>query len=290
MYFTREPQLETVITAREGHQLVLQCQVGEEVTEYRLGAVEVVTFGRAQCFRSCEEDVPFLLPVEQCSLFEVVHIRLTKKALLLPERRKNEGDSRRLTYEGRGKSHRRRSAQGRSAPVESSSEGKEEEPQKGEGESKASDFVEEDGGAPKKRRRRTQSPKKDVEKAEERGTETVPSQREKEASLAQVIEKEGEQETPSKADSATSAPSKRGTKGRRSPKQSSAEDTGKKTGTTKSVEASTEQDESEAQKGEETATREVKTPSKRTGRSRRRPKAASKPEAQMAISSPQGEG
>lgn len=80
MDFTREPIVETVVTPREGHRLVVRSSknVGQE--EYFVEAVEIVSFGKAQFFRSQERPKPFLVPVTDYEVLEVREQRVVLKA------------------------------------------------------------------------------------------------------------------------------------------------------------------------------------------------------------------
>ena len=80
MDFTREPIVETVVTPREGHRLVVRSSknVGQE--EYFVEAVEIVSFGKAQFFRSQERPKPFLVPVTDYEILEVREQRVVLKA------------------------------------------------------------------------------------------------------------------------------------------------------------------------------------------------------------------
>lgn len=80
MYFTREPVVETVISAKEGFRLVLRNSKGQQ-DEYSVEAVEVIAFGQHCFFRSLEKSKSFLLPVSD---YEVLEVRETKVVLKAP--------------------------------------------------------------------------------------------------------------------------------------------------------------------------------------------------------------
>lgn len=79
MDFTREPIIETVITPKEGWKLVLRNSKGGSSEEYFVDAVEVVTFGRSQFFRTLERPKSFLLPVTDFEVLEVREARMVLK-------------------------------------------------------------------------------------------------------------------------------------------------------------------------------------------------------------------
>jgi hypothetical protein len=80
--FTREPIIETIITPREGHRLVIRSSKNMEQEEYFVDAVEVVCFGKAFFFRSIERPKPFLVPVNDYEVLEVREQRLVLKTAL----------------------------------------------------------------------------------------------------------------------------------------------------------------------------------------------------------------
>ncbi len=97
MNFTREPIIETIISPRDGHKLVVRNSKGGG-EEYHVDAVEVVSFGRAFFFRSMERPKPFLLPVSD---YEVLEAKETRVAL------KNVSHERNIKIGGgRDSSHR----------------------------------------------------------------------------------------------------------------------------------------------------------------------------------------
>jgi hypothetical protein len=77
--FTREPIIETVVTAKEGSKLVVRSSktVGQE--EYFVDAVEVISFGNAFFFRSLERPKCFLVPVSDYEVVEVREARMILK-------------------------------------------------------------------------------------------------------------------------------------------------------------------------------------------------------------------
>ena len=78
MNFTREPIIETVITPREGHKLVVRSSKGNGQEDYYVDAVEVVSFGHSFFFRSLERPKSFLVPVSD---YEILELRETRMVL-----------------------------------------------------------------------------------------------------------------------------------------------------------------------------------------------------------------
>ena len=79
MEFTRQPIIETVISAREGFKLVVRSSKGASQEEYFVDAVEVVSFGNALFFRSTEKPKAFLAPVTDYEVLEVREARMVLK-------------------------------------------------------------------------------------------------------------------------------------------------------------------------------------------------------------------
>lgn len=79
MDFTREPIIETVITPKEGHKLVIRSSkaVGQE--EFFVDALEVVSFGQNLFFRSLEKPKAFLVPTNDYEVLEVREARMVLK-------------------------------------------------------------------------------------------------------------------------------------------------------------------------------------------------------------------
>lgn len=79
MDFTREPIVETVITPKEGHKLVIRSSkaIGQE--EFFVDAVEIVAFGPALFFRSVEKPKAFLVPTSDYEVLEVREARMVLK-------------------------------------------------------------------------------------------------------------------------------------------------------------------------------------------------------------------
>jgi hypothetical protein len=77
--FTREPIIETVITPKEGHKLVVRSSKSSGQEEYFADAVEIVAFGHALFFRSLEKPKAFLAPVTDYEIVEVREARVVLK-------------------------------------------------------------------------------------------------------------------------------------------------------------------------------------------------------------------
>ncbi|CDR33077.1 hypothetical protein [Criblamydia sequanensis] len=79
MDFTRQPIIETVITAKEGFKLVVRSSKGSGQEEYFVDAVEVVSFGNSFFFRSTEKPKAFLVPATDYEILEVREARMVLK-------------------------------------------------------------------------------------------------------------------------------------------------------------------------------------------------------------------
>ena len=84
MNFTREPIIETIISAKEGYKLKIKNTRNSPDSEYLVDAVQVVSFGSTFFYRSCESAVFFLLPTQE---FEIVQVRQSKILLKVPVER-----------------------------------------------------------------------------------------------------------------------------------------------------------------------------------------------------------
>ncbi len=79
MNFTREPIIETIITAKDGNKLTLRNSKGGSSDEYSVDAIEVVSFGASLFFRSLERPKSFLLPVTDYEVIESKETRVVLK-------------------------------------------------------------------------------------------------------------------------------------------------------------------------------------------------------------------
>lgn len=89
MYFTRDPVVETLITAREGYRLLLRSTAHPEHEEFLVDIVEVVNLGSACFFRSLEKPKAFLVPMTDYALLEVKEQRVALKAPVVAPQQKN---------------------------------------------------------------------------------------------------------------------------------------------------------------------------------------------------------
>lgn len=79
MNFTREPIIETVITPKEGHKILVRSSKATSQEEYVVDAVEVISFGHSFFFRSLERPKAFLVPISDYEVIEVKEARVTLK-------------------------------------------------------------------------------------------------------------------------------------------------------------------------------------------------------------------
>ncbi len=79
MNFTREPIIETIITPKEGHKLLVRNTKGSSAEEYIVDALEVVSFGQSFFFRSLERPKSFLVPVSDYEVSETKETRVVLK-------------------------------------------------------------------------------------------------------------------------------------------------------------------------------------------------------------------
>lgn len=78
MNFTREPIIETIITAKEGHKLVLRNSKTPNQEEYFVDAVEIISYGNTCFYRCLEKPKAFVIPVSD---YEVLEVRETRVVL-----------------------------------------------------------------------------------------------------------------------------------------------------------------------------------------------------------------
>jgi len=77
--FTRQPIIESVITAKEGCKLVVRSSKGVGQEEYFVDSVEVVSFGGTFFYRSLEKPKTFLVPATDYEILEVREARMVLK-------------------------------------------------------------------------------------------------------------------------------------------------------------------------------------------------------------------
>jgi hypothetical protein len=87
--FTREPIIETVITARNGYRLSVR-NSKSPVEELLVDALEIVSFGQALFFRCVERPKAFLFPVSDYEVSEVRETRLVLKHMVQEGKKNNE--------------------------------------------------------------------------------------------------------------------------------------------------------------------------------------------------------
>lgn len=76
MNFTREPIVETIISAKEGYKLSIKSSKHVNEEEYLVDAVEVVSFSGALFYRSGEKPKSFFIPIHDYEIQEVREARL----------------------------------------------------------------------------------------------------------------------------------------------------------------------------------------------------------------------
>ncbi len=79
MNFTREPIIETIISAKEGYKLSIKSSKSPEAEEYLVDAVEVVSFGGTFFYRCQEKPKTFFIPAADFEIVEVKEARLLIK-------------------------------------------------------------------------------------------------------------------------------------------------------------------------------------------------------------------
>lgn len=80
MDFTREPIIESIITAKDGHRIVVRSSKNVGHEEYFVDALEVISFGSSIFFRCSERPRPFLVPATDYEVLEVREPRVALKA------------------------------------------------------------------------------------------------------------------------------------------------------------------------------------------------------------------
>jgi hypothetical protein len=79
MNFTREPILETIISAKEDYKLKIKSTKHEGSAEYLVDAVEVVCFGTTFFYRSGEPAHTFFVPAQDFEIEQVRQVRISLK-------------------------------------------------------------------------------------------------------------------------------------------------------------------------------------------------------------------
>lgn len=117
MHFTREPILETVITARDGYKLMVRSTKSGTQEEFTVDALEVVSFGAAIFYRNVERPKPFLVPVADYEVIEMKEHKMTLKSGTTDKSTKNtstEKESSKSKSSSKKKTRKKRTE--RSAP------------------------------------------------------------------------------------------------------------------------------------------------------------------------------
>ncbi|NDE63140.1 MAG: hypothetical protein EB053_02160 [Chlamydiae bacterium] len=79
MNFTREPIIESIISARDGYKLSIKSTKVSDTREILVDAVEIVSFGNSHFFRCQEKPKPFFFPVGDYEVSEVKETRFVLK-------------------------------------------------------------------------------------------------------------------------------------------------------------------------------------------------------------------
>lgn len=99
MDFTRQPIIETVITAKEGCKLVIRSSKSAGQEEYFVDSIEVVSFGNTFFLRSQEKPKSFLVPASDYEVLEVREARMVLKNVGMNRSIKIGGGKERATKE-----------------------------------------------------------------------------------------------------------------------------------------------------------------------------------------------
>lgn len=79
MHFTREPIIETIISAKDGYKLSIKSSKGTNTEEYLVDAVEVVSLGGSFFYRCQEKPKTFFIPAQDFEILEVKETRILIK-------------------------------------------------------------------------------------------------------------------------------------------------------------------------------------------------------------------
>ena len=163
MHFTREPIIETVIAAKDGHKLVLKNSKISGQEEFQVDAVELVSFGQALFFRSLERPRIFMVPVGDYEVLEAKESRTMLKAVPADKVIKIAGGKESGPKEApREREHRERGDRAPKAPPAAAA------PQEDESEEEAGESAGgADSGDRRKRRRRRRGGRQDREERPE---------------------------------------------------------------------------------------------------------------------------
>ncbi len=117
MHFTREPTIETIITAKEGFKLVLRPASGTGTEEFFVDMVEVISFGDSCFFRSLDKPKSFMVPAVDYEIVEVREARMVLKSAAIEKDIKIAG-GKELKKEESSDKKKRRPKKKRENPIE----------------------------------------------------------------------------------------------------------------------------------------------------------------------------
>lgn len=83
MHFTREPIIESVLSARDGYKLVLKNSKLSSTTDISAEVIEIVSFAGTLFYRSQDRSKNFLLPASDFEISEIKDARLVLKNISL---------------------------------------------------------------------------------------------------------------------------------------------------------------------------------------------------------------
>jgi len=83
VHFTREPIIESILSARDGYKLVLKSSKNPSSAEVSAEVLEIVSFSGAVFYRSQDRSKNFLLPATDYEVVEVKDARLVLKNISL---------------------------------------------------------------------------------------------------------------------------------------------------------------------------------------------------------------
>lgn len=97
MHFTREPIVESVLSARDGYKLVLKNSKLASTTDISAEVIEIVSFTGTLFYRSQDRSKNFLLPASDFEISEVKDARLVLKNISLEKSSKLQNFQRETT-------------------------------------------------------------------------------------------------------------------------------------------------------------------------------------------------
>lgn len=159
MLFTREPIIETVITARSGYRLSVR-NSKSPIEELLVDALEIVSFGQALFFRCVERPKAFLFPVSDYEVSEVRETRLVLKHMV-QEGKKNSENTRNHRQESHKQDSHRQESHRQEPRVETRSEDDKQVTESESAEGKESGHSRNDRRRERRRQRRRRGDKSD---------------------------------------------------------------------------------------------------------------------------------